>query len=86
MKIARLFTEHPESVGESYRQHMGQAGQFGICLLTAGLACLLHSLLPFCFENTGSNAVRKLHTQMSERRRRAMEGASVKGPAEAIER
>ncbi len=37
----RLFTEHPESVGESYTEHMGVAFSFGSKMVVAGVACLL---------------------------------------------
>jgi hypothetical protein len=34
MHVRRLFTEHPESVGESYFEHMGVALSFAGPLLT----------------------------------------------------
>ena len=74
----RLFTEHPASVGESYGEHLLVAGRFGGRLLLAGLACLVHALLPFLFVKTGSNAIRALHEEMVSHRRR---GASAAEPA-----
>jgi hypothetical protein len=69
--IARLFTEHPRSVGESYWQHMDSAMRFGSRMVLAGLACMLHGVFPFLFVKTGSNAVRTLHDRMVVSRRRA---------------
>lgn len=61
------FTRHPKSVGESYGQHMGVAWSFDFTLLGAGLACLVHGLLPFAFERTGSQTVRRLNERLSSR-------------------
>lgn len=60
----RLFTDHPRSVGESYAEHFMAATSFGIPMITAGMACVLHGIFPFLFEKTGSNLVRKLYDRM----------------------
>ncbi len=67
----RAFTEHPRSVGESYAEHFLAASRFGLRLLKAGLACLMHAILPGCFETTASRAVAGLADDMEARRRRA---------------
>lgn len=70
-----LFTEHPRSVGETYLEHMGVAASFGGRLLVAGLACMVHAVLPFLFTKTGSQAITELHDRMVlNRRREAAEG------------
>jgi len=74
------FTEHPESVGETYFEHMGVATRFGAAMLAGGFACLLHGLFPFLFTTTGSSTIRRLHERMVVSRRRADAGANV--PAE----
>jgi hypothetical protein len=71
MPLLRAFTEHPASVGESYVQHGAVAAGFGLRLIVAGCACLVHGLLPFLFTTTGSRAVARLHERMVEHRRRA---------------
>ncbi len=58
------FTEHPASVGESYFQHMAMASSFGACMLLAGLACLVHAILPFAFVKTGSDTISNLYRRM----------------------
>ena len=68
MSIVRLFTDHPASVGESYTQHMGQALYFGSRMVLAGLACLIHGVLPFLFVRTGSRAIAELNDRMVSRR------------------
>ena len=60
----KLFTEHPEQVGETYSEHFAMASSFGIPMIFAGFACLLHGIFPFMFEKTGSNLVRKLYDRM----------------------
>lgn len=46
LKIVKLFTEHPESVGESYIHHFLYACISGIKLIFAGIACVIHSIFP----------------------------------------
>lgn len=70
MQWQKAFTEHPASVGESYGEHMGAAAAFGRDLVVAGLACLVHALLPFLFERTASAAVTDLHERMVRHRAR----------------
>ena len=60
----KLFTEHPKDVGETYIEHFGMASSFGVPMILAGFACLLHCIFPFLFEKTGSNLVRKLYDRM----------------------
>lgn len=60
----RLFSEHPQSVGESYSEHMGVAFGFGVRMVLAGLACLVHGVLPFLFVKTGSRTITVLHDRM----------------------
>ena len=62
--LARAFSEHPRSVGESYLEHLGTATRFSGALTVAALACLVHGLLPFLFVSTGSGQVRRLHEAM----------------------
>ena len=70
MRLVRLLTEHPASVGESYGQHMRSAGGFAIRLLAGGMACLTHALLPFLFKHTASRVVGDLHRRMVAERSR----------------
>ncbi|PTS83909.1 MULTISPECIES: DUF6356 family protein [unclassified Caulobacter] len=75
--MLKSFTHHPDSVGETYGQHMGVAFGFGMTLIGAGLACLVHGLLPFAFERTGSDTVRGLNDRLSRRRAVAETGRPV---------
>jgi hypothetical protein len=64
------FTEHPQSVGESYLQHMASALSFSWRMQLGALACLVHGLLPFFFTRTGSSTVSYLHARMIQNRMR----------------
>lgn len=64
----RIFAAHPASVGETYTEHLAAAARLGIGLIAAGLACLLHALVPAAFEDRASRAVARLHRELAERR------------------
>ena len=51
------FTAHPQSVGETYFEHMGVAAGFGLRLLGASIAAFVHAVLPFAFERTASRTI-----------------------------
>jgi hypothetical protein len=72
--IERLFTEHPASVDETYFEHLLVATSFGLHMFAAGLACLVHAVLPFLFVRTGSVAIETLYGRMVANRRRFDEG------------
>lgn len=69
MNLIRAFTEHPASVGESYGEHLGRALCFGTRMIFAGIACLVHAVLPFLFVRTGSQAINELNERMVVNRR-----------------
>ena len=53
--MKNYFTEHPNSIGESYFEHLKFALIFGGNLLLGGIAGVLHAFFPFVFIKTGSN-------------------------------
>lgn len=61
------FTRHPHSVGETYGEHFVAASGFGLAMVVAGVACLIHGVLPFAFQTTGSRCVARLHERLSRR-------------------
>jgi hypothetical protein len=67
--LIRAFSEHPASVGETYIEHMGRAACFGVRMMAAGFACLVHAALPFLFVHTGSRAIAELNDRMIASRR-----------------
>lgn len=77
MSIFKPFTAHPAAVGESYLGHLLAASSFGARMMLAGVACMLHALLPFLFVDTGSRTVAALNEQLAARRHPAKTPASA---------
>lgn len=67
-RLLRAFTEHPASVGESYWQHLAFALGFAARLLLAGLAALVHAVLPFLFKTTASRLIAEMARRTGARR------------------
>jgi hypothetical protein len=78
------FTEHPASVGENYFEHLRHASGFAGSMISGGLACLVHAVLPFLFTKTGSGVVATLHTRMVTNRGHA--GAKRPAARHAVSR
>jgi hypothetical protein len=66
-KILKLFTEHPEDVGETYLEHMLNALRFALVLLCLTLAGIVHSIFPFFFEKTVSEGIKDLNRILEDR-------------------
>lgn len=64
------FTEHPASVGETYGEHFGTALYFAGRMIVAGLACVVHAILPFVFTRTASRTIAELYVRMVSNRLR----------------
>lgn len=65
--IDRIFLDHPQSVDETYTEHMRFAAGFSFWLIVAGLAALVHAVVPALCETTASRIVRRLHDRMTNR-------------------
>ena len=70
LSLPRSFVDHPHSVGETYGEHCSTALGFGLRLIAAGLACLVHACVPAWFTRTASRSVRALAVELEERARR----------------
>lgn len=66
--IAKLFSDHPRAIGETYGQHARTAFSFGWCMTTGGLACMVHALIPGLFVKTASRTVVQLDAEMRGRK------------------
>lgn len=67
--IRKLFLDHPQSVDESYFEHMAFAGRFSFALFGAAFAALVHAVLPCAFERTASTKVADLYARTHNRGR-----------------
>jgi hypothetical protein len=65
--FGRLFLEHPRSVDESYFEHLLFAGGFALRLIGAGVAALIHALVPCLFEKTAGNMIKDMHAKLHNR-------------------
>lgn len=65
--IAKLFTEHPRAIGETYGQHARTALSFGWRMTLGGLACMVHAVVPGIFVKTASRTVVQLDAEMRGR-------------------
>ena len=65
--LTRIMVDHPNSVGETYFQHMRFALRFSGTLFVAAFCALVHAVLPFCFEKTASNIIRRLYARIENR-------------------
>ncbi|MBA2675926.1 DUF6356 family protein [Ramlibacter sp.] len=67
-QLQRAFVDHPQSVGESYWQHMRASLSFAGPLLLGGFAALVHAVFPFLLTGTGSGIVARLYERMVRNR------------------
>ena len=58
---------HLEAVEESYVDHMRFAGGVGWLMVAAGIACLLHALVPALFPDRASRTIQGLHLVITDR-------------------
>ncbi|MCA3000490.1 MAG: DUF6356 family protein [Burkholderiales bacterium] len=62
--MKKFFTAHPQTVGETYWQHMAVALSFAAALFGAAFAALVHAFFPAWFEKTASAKITSLHQRM----------------------
>lgn len=65
--LQRAFLDHPESVEESYLEHLQVALGFAFWLGLAALAAVVHALMPALCEKTASRIVTRLYARLSSR-------------------
>lgn len=66
--LARLFRDHPKSLGMSWAEHGAGAVAIGARMVGAGLACIVHAAVPALFTETAGRTVKSLHDQMVRRK------------------
>lgn len=62
------MNSHLKEVKETYFEHMQFAQRCGWRMVFAGLACVIHSIIPNVFPNTASNALKVLNQRIIDRR------------------
>ena len=71
-KIKKIFTEHPHSLGESYLEHLICAAGYGLRMIFAGFAAIIHSIFPFLFETTASDLAKEITGNVDSRKDEAV--------------
>lgn len=66
--VDRLFTGHPRALGMSWASHGIGAIGIGATLIGAGVACLVHALVPGWFTQTAGRTVSQMHDHMTRRK------------------
>lgn len=81
------FTAHPNSVNETYWQHLGFALRFGYKMAIGGIAALLHAVFPFLFVTTAGRLCDELQDmrQNSPGRRKALAATAEKNPSGSVQ-
>ena len=66
--LGRLFIEHPRSLGMTWAGHGAGAVKIGAELLGAGLACMVHAVVPGVFTQTAGKTVARIYDHIQARR------------------
>ena len=61
------FVEHPNSVGESYWQHLRAAFGYSWRMFKGATCCALHGLMPWLCTTSGSALIRELNAELDAR-------------------
>ncbi len=64
----RLFFEHPRSLGMTWAVHGLGAVAIGARLVGAGLACIVHALVPGVFTQTAGRTITRMYDHMARRK------------------
>ena len=66
--MKNIFNNHPNSVGETYLQHLFKAFNFGYKLTVMSIQAFIHGIFPWCFEHTVSDKIKKLNDVLQKRK------------------
>ena len=66
--MRRLFSDHPRSLGMSYAQHGIGAIKISGELIGAGLAALVHAIVPGWFTETAGRTVTRIYDPIQSRK------------------
>lgn len=66
--VGRLFNDHPRSLGMTWASHGAGAAIIGARLIGAGVACLVHSLVPAWFTQTAGRTVADIYDDIARRK------------------
>ena len=67
--MIRRSKQHLNEAGEGYFEHLAFAATIGLMAVAAGLACLIHALVPGLCTRTTSRTIGLLNELLADRRR-----------------
>lgn len=76
MKLPKKFTEHPESVDETYFEHMAFAAKMSGKLMKAAWCCAVHAVMPWRHCTSGSTAIKEMYEVVTDGARADLEQAA----------
>ena len=66
--VDRLFSNHPRSLGMTWASHGVGAVKISAELIGAGVACMIHAIVPAWFTQTAGKTVERMHDHMVKRK------------------
>jgi hypothetical protein len=66
--LGRMFNDHPRSLGMTWASHGAGAAIIGARLVGAGIACLIHSVVPAWFTQTAGRTVTDIYDDIARRK------------------
>ena len=66
--VGRLFVDHPRSLGMSWAGHGRGAFKVGFQLIGAGMAAIIHGIVPGIFGETASGTVTRVYKHIQQTR------------------
>lgn len=65
--VNRAFTEHPESTGETYFEHLWFTTKMSARFLFTTVVIMIHGIFPFLLTRTASQQIEKVYAIMKSR-------------------
>lgn len=64
----KIFIEHPQSIGETYFQHMKCAITMAYKTFIISLILLIHAIFPHLYQDEASERIKKLNKEIQIRK------------------
>lgn len=62
------MSSHLKQINEKYFEHMLYAQKYGLKLILAGIACMIHGLIPDIFVTTASQTMESIKSEIHSRK------------------
>ncbi len=66
-EVSKAFTEHPESTGETYWEHLWFTSTMSARFLSATIVIMIHGIFPFLLTKAASNQTEAIYRIMKDR-------------------